>query len=73
MSSYGSIISVISVLVFFYLIYVAFMNSKKPQTVKNTEDLYMSISSKLSNLDLKGTTKLALFSGFLTLDNYTDF
>jgi cytochrome c oxidase subunit 1 len=60
LSSFGSIISSVSVIVFFYLIYLAFNNNNTPQIVKFIHSIfkpYINILSKtLSNLpSLKST------------------
>jgi cytochrome c oxidase subunit 1 len=57
LSSFGSIISSVSVIVFFYLIYLAFNNNNTPQIVKffhslfrpYTDSLYKALSNFSSN------------------------
>jgi cytochrome c oxidase subunit 1 len=61
LSSFGSIISSVSVVVFFYLIYLAFNNNNTPQIVKSMHSIfkpYMNIlSNSLSNLpSIKSTS-----------------
>jgi cytochrome c oxidase subunit 1 len=54
LSSFGSIISSVSVIVFFYLIYLAFNNNNTPKIVKSIHSLFKPyiniLSSTLSNL-----------------------
>lgn len=54
LSSFGSIISSVSVVVFFYLIYLAFNNNNTPKIVKSIHSLFKPyiniLSSTLSNL-----------------------
>jgi len=60
LSSFGSIISSVSVVVFFYLIYLAFNNNNTPQIVKFIHSVFKpyinTLSNTLSNLpSLKST------------------
>jgi cytochrome c oxidase subunit 1 len=61
LSSFGSIISSVSVVVFFYLIYLAFNNNNTPQIIKSTHSIFKPyiniLSNNLSNLpSIKSTT-----------------
>jgi cytochrome c oxidase subunit 1 len=60
LSSFGSIISSVSVIVFFYLIYLAFNNNNTPQIVKSLHSLFKpyidSLYKILSNLSSSRST-----------------
>jgi len=49
-SSFGSIVSAVSVLVFFYLVYLAFNNNRTPIVVKNINILLGSIGNLINKL-----------------------
>lgn len=61
LSSYGSIISSVSVLVFFYLIFLAFNNNVSPKFIKNLNEFFQPYLANLLNFFSKASSSTLNF------------